>query len=68
VEIDDFIYEQCITYIGSRGEENPRSQGVDRRETRRVCQQCPGGPREGVAHFPYTCLNLIQYNTSNMPI
>ena len=32
-EINDFIYEEGVTYIGSRGGENPRPQGAVRGET-----------------------------------
>jgi hypothetical protein len=31
-KINDFIYAQCVTYIDSRGGENPRPCGVDRKE------------------------------------
>jgi hypothetical protein len=52
MEINDFIYARCVTYIGSNVGKKPRPQYVDRGEIIRGWRRAPGGPREGAAHHP----------------
>jgi hypothetical protein len=52
VKINDLIYVQCVTYIGSEEEKTSYHDVWTGRKILKGGGGAPGGPREGAVHHP----------------